>query len=614
MQETPQDSHEVVHVNLWTGKTMTKFEPSTKHSQLTIIILFVLACIYSVLIPPFQSPDEFDHIKRAYALSKGNMAMITPENQSTGIMVDSGLNAYMAIFNKLPFKYENKLTSGDVHAAASIDWSGKEIFSPAPGVSYYFPIVYLPQAIGLGVGQMINLSVNTSYYLARFFSLLTITFLLIASFKIYRPNYLVLALLLIPMTLFQVSSASLDGVATALSVLVLSLFMRATTQTHEIDIRSFAILIVCTVILIMCRINLLPLCLILFYIAFKSKNKKYLYISIGAVALIFLWLAYAISTTVDKRVTIGASSIELMFFYISHPIATLKVLLNTITDVEKFRFYIHSFFGILGWLDHSLPRIYLTIAAVATTAIFILSCQLKTLRTHIFPRALLTFISFSSFILIFLLLLITWNPHPATIIEGVQGRYFLIPTLIIAYAISGNNLAESASKKNVVQSAFFLIVAISTLVTPKTILERYFVGNGSTSVFAALNISDNYGLCALDTPANHEKIESSETITMHGWAFDPSTSIIPPDISIHLFHKDSGLTLVIPAARGSERPDVAKAFDKPAAIKSGFISQTIPSKSLWKGVYEVSITQQNGHSIIPCQTKNMFEIIDDESS
>jgi uncharacterized membrane protein len=39
---------------------------------------------------------------------------------------------------------------------------------------------------------------------------------------------------------------------------------------------------------------------------------------------------------------------------------------------------------------------------------------------------------------VFLLLLVAWTPDPthAQLIEGVQGRYFLVPTLMVAMAVA----------------------------------------------------------------------------------------------------------------------------------------------------------------------------------
>jgi uncharacterized membrane protein len=41
-----------------------------------------------------------------------------------------------------------------------------------------------------------------------------------------------------------------------------------------------------------------------------------------------------------------------------------------------------------------------------------------------------------SAILVFVAMLTTWTPAEASIIEGVQGRYFTVPALMVAYALT----------------------------------------------------------------------------------------------------------------------------------------------------------------------------------
>ncbi|KXV02974.1 hypothetical protein AD928_00465 [Acetobacter cerevisiae] len=50
-----------------------------------------------------------------------------------------------------------------------------------------------------------------------------------------------------------------------------------------------------------------------------------------------------------------------------------------------------------------------------------------------------------SFLLIFFAMLITWSDDAPTTIGGVQGRYFLIPTLLFAYALNGNEKQEAST-------------------------------------------------------------------------------------------------------------------------------------------------------------------------
>ena len=166
------------------------------------VALFLACFLSSVIIPPFQSPDEFDHVKRAYLLTQGRIVLESPEGKSSGGMIDTGLLAYMRSYGNVPFAPERKLSADEIDEAKIIRWAGTKEFSTAPGTGYYFPLIYAPQATGLIVGQMLGISVEQSYRLARFLVLVFASLIIAIAFLIHPPSPLAAALLVIPMSLF----------------------------------------------------------------------------------------------------------------------------------------------------------------------------------------------------------------------------------------------------------------------------------------------------------------------------------------------------------------------------------------------------------------------------
>jgi len=90
-----------------------------RNNPLIILLIIVILSLFSALIPPFQSPDEFDHIKRAYLLGKGQLILDTPTGQSSGGDVDSGLLKYMKLYRSLPFHSDAKV-SQEISTSAQI--------------------------------------------------------------------------------------------------------------------------------------------------------------------------------------------------------------------------------------------------------------------------------------------------------------------------------------------------------------------------------------------------------------------------------------------------------------------------------------------------------------
>lgn len=572
-----------------------------------ILLILVMSLFVTTIIPPFQSPDEFDHVKRAYALSQGRVQMITPPEMSTGTNIDEGLISFIAIYEKIPFKYENKVSSEDISKVKLLAWSGSEKFSVAPGVNFYLPIIYFPHAIGLSLGQSLDLTVDKSYFLARYFSIATIFLILLVSARIYKINYLAFGLLLLPMTIFQFSSASMDGMATALSILVLSIFMKLSSELNQEKTADgyFYVMITCMAIVVMCRFNLLPLLLLPLYLSYRYKSVKHFLITVVAFLLIVSWLIHGLSTTVDNRVIRDYSTSSLIVKYISSPVELFNVLFNTLTNKEILVFYWESALGILGWLDHRISANAFFVLSVAIIIALIFSIKIEQVKQTFYLRTLLLLVSFSSMFLVFLILLVTWNAYPTETIQGVQGRYFLIPLLIASYAISTN----ASSSQPIVYGAI-LVIAITTIISlPSTLLDRYYIAASSLKVTNLDSTDSSEKLCVLDEPQNNSIIKVLNPIRLRGWAMDSNSMDIPENVTIQLVNTETGISLSVPAMR-NERPDVAKAFNRESALMSGFLSVPLKPGAIPKGVYKVKIYQQNVMHTIGCQSINTLEFVD----
>ena len=119
------------------------------------------------IIPPLQSPDENAHLPRAYAITQGQWFLSATGNQSSGALVDQGLIYFMDGYLRdlrTPGWRPSTAQLAELH---TVDWQGQKTFFPAPATSYYNPIAYIPQALGLWLGQKLGLSVSYSYALAR---------------------------------------------------------------------------------------------------------------------------------------------------------------------------------------------------------------------------------------------------------------------------------------------------------------------------------------------------------------------------------------------------------------------------------------------------------------
>ena len=277
------------------NKAITK---SMKKPTFLIILLFIYTCFFiTVLIPPFQSPDEFDHLKRAYLWSRGTIVLDSPEGSSSGGMIDKGLSSYMSFYEGLKFKFDRKISLEEIDSAKNINWMGIKEYSPAPGTGYYFPMIYTPQAIGLVLGEKLGISVDASYHLSRVFAFVSAAIILFAAFSIYNVNSLVLSLLFMPMSIFQFSSASLDGISAAMSIFVIAAFLKIANDKENTDPKLFYIMTLFAVLVVTSRVHLLPIFLLLLASCFYTKRKLNYLIFVISLLCVFFWIGIAIKTT-----------------------------------------------------------------------------------------------------------------------------------------------------------------------------------------------------------------------------------------------------------------------------------------------------------------------------
>jgi uncharacterized membrane protein len=443
--------------------------------KLFIIFLFASAAWLSTVTPPFQSPDEFEHITRAYLLGQGEFVLGAPTGQSSGGQIDAGLNDYMNRFSSLPFHPERKLTLSEIEFAKTIEWTGNNEFRPALGMAYYFPAIYAVHTAGLFLGKYLDLSVDTSYRLTRILLLLATCLILYYSFLLYNPPALALGLLIIPMSLFQFSSASLDGIATAIAIFIISAFMRIRIDGEKSNPYLCPLMLLGWLLIASSRLQLFPMILLPIVATIFYLRRPIFLVFVGfCAAFVIGWQIVIMKTIVDGRVKLGATSSEIVTYYLQHPLSLIEVFVRTLTDEGRLRGFFSSFFGLLGWLDTPFTGKEYIYLLIIISFIFLLSLKsLKDRQSRLTASLLLT-VSIGAITIVFLAMLVTWTPHPATLIEGIQGRYFLLPAILIAYALN-NNLESSGFYRRILLFTILLLLGIySFIITDQLLLDRYY--------------------------------------------------------------------------------------------------------------------------------------------
>ena len=432
------------------------------------------------LIPPFQSPDENAHHWRAAMLANGQL-LLQPSGHGVrdSGMVDENFARYSeAAAMQRPHDpaLDPAARQGIARLGSELHWGDKEISVLAAGTGYYTPVLYVPHTLALWIAKRLNLSMAHTYELTRAFVIGTALSIAFYACAIWRPNLLMLLLLLTPMSLFQWYSATVDGLANALLLLLLALWLKRWRGEDEgKSWRDEALIYVIVFTLCTTRTHLLPVLLIPATLLAQRFSWRRL-LALGLLTLAVLgWQAYAASVSGQHVLNRTHSTREIIAIYAAHPLEFFETLVRTFQSERLVAFYTQSFVGLLGWLDVPLgPRgvreIYFALLlGLVLTVAFSRPWQ----RRDAILRCSAVVMAASSFFIAFFALAVSWNDFPANTVEGIQGRYFIPVAVILAFGFGSLDLRRKYRWPEL--TLLLAFVVYSLLATSKLLINYYYL-------------------------------------------------------------------------------------------------------------------------------------------
>ncbi len=336
----------------------------------------VFGLLFLVITPPFQVPDEWWHFYRAYHLAEGKVFAIRLDPPAVGAPLPHSLDETVTeVVGKIPGNSQEKQSVDKVVAnlIRPLDRWWDRRFTDFRMTAYYSPVPYLPQAIGMRLGIILNLSPLGLAYAGRLANLLTallLTGLAIRLLPLMKWGLLLFAMT--PMAVFQRSSLSADVLLNALAFVFIALVMRAAWQRAcRLRPGEIVLLGISAAALGLCKPPYYVLALLCLMIprARFGGNKQYLaatggVLAVGALAILMwgvlvrgIYLPPPNAPNAEAAVAAGADPnrvvAEQVRFVMQHPLRLAPLFRETIG--QKWHFYYLSFIGILGWLDTVLP-------------------------------------------------------------------------------------------------------------------------------------------------------------------------------------------------------------------------------------------------------------------
>lgn len=431
-----------------------------------LAIGLIFGIIFLILTPPFLAPDEWNHWKRAYFTSEGNLKVKRiPDARAAGVgamlpeevlIVESlallnlpyikdnikqlpkfeiyNQDEYLAVRK---FSKDNLLSLFRRPAAQPVPFFSDRLFVRFPNTAYYSPHLYLPQAAGIALGRLLGLPIIALMYVGRFINLivwLSLMYFAIRNTPVLKWLFLLYALT--PTSLFQSSSLSPDSLTNALSILLLAVCLRYAYDEKE----GKAKLAIIFTLALLVSVSKLYFPLILLYLLVPKEKvgsgKKYwimffLLCILSAIAVL-LWRYYAQDIFVPLNP--GASPDDQLYYILKHPIHYLSIIWNSLLDEGES--YVITFVGRLGHYWHVLPM-WLVVVHMSALMLVALVDKSEDVIISAKDRALLLAVFLLGSMCVFTLQYLSWTTVGATIVDGVQGRYF-IPVMLPFFLLFQN--------------------------------------------------------------------------------------------------------------------------------------------------------------------------------
>lgn len=451
-----------------------------------IILSILLGLVFSILVPPMQTPDDEVHILRSYYLSEGNF------KYSSNMYIPSYLDRYIKFndYEKFKFKYTKKVDLEKFKETInySTDNDVNVYHSDGKRTGNYLMLAYLPQAIGMSVAKLLNLSPYYLILFGRLSNLLLWIFICILALKLIPiKKKLMMSIMLLPMSIHQAASLSPDAILNSFSFLFISYVLYIKFKKDKVFLKDIIMLILPLIPIVSVKLPYILISILILTIPnhkfgntlnYKNLIHKFIY-------LIFMFLIPFIFFIINKKFMVepvipSEVSNSANFNLISSILGNIDSYISIIIETIKYKceFYIRNLVGIFGWLDAPLPRFVIN-SMVISIFIYAILHKDKKFNINLKDRCIF-FIILSLFIVMLITVGIAWAKDDwvnMKIIEGIQGRYF-IPFIALLPFICINNKVIIINRKidnklvdSILMNNVALIYSISILV----LLYRYWI-------------------------------------------------------------------------------------------------------------------------------------------
>ena len=413
-----------------------------------VAIAGTFGLILVFLVPPLWGFDEISHFARVYQIAEGNVRPdLTGDVATHGGFIPKNLRDVgdYVIQDSINNTTRGVLDRKDVDSTEKYS----EITSARPGEekavftwsASYSPVAYVGQVAGVMIAKVFNGSIGNMIILSRIGGLLVYIGLIYAAIRIQpkgsKLKPLIFLVGLIPTALLQAATVTADSISIGLSILFISIFivLLGKTKDDKYTKELLASLFVIALILPLTKVNYFLLSVAVLFLPaaiFMSKKaaiRAKVLVVAGAALLAIAWSksinGVGAAPATQRQDGLPIDPMAQLMYTLTHPLDMVVVMIRTLMKYADSLFM--SMHGAMGNNNFTVPAILIiTMAFTILVATLYARDMFTKIRKYVWLMIVLSALSIGS---VFLAMYLAFNPVGHSVIDGVQGRYFL-PLLI----------------------------------------------------------------------------------------------------------------------------------------------------------------------------------------
>lgn len=457
------------------GATLTRAHPAARLVRAYLFVGAVLYLAFALLTPPFQTPDEHQHLFRAYQLASFELIGERRGQESGGELPESLSRAALPELGTLAPHVDRAIPETTfaqrIARATPLDASGPRRFTNFLGSVSYAPVGYVPQIVAIWTGGALGFSVENIVRLGRVFNALVCLGLFAGALRCLPVGRLALLFLaLLPMTASCAGAFGQDGMVIGAGAWLAALGVRI-ALLRSWSGRELALAALLTACVTLAKMVYLPLVLLPVVAGSGVVREPRWYlppvlIALPVLALLGWWLALNSGLYVAMKPGMPAPG-EQVAYLLGHPLAFPKAL--AVTYLVRGGAVLDTLFT-FGWLNVGPVVAAQWLSAIALGIVLWQGDGEAGALTRAWRywAALLVLAMIAAMTLA---LYIAATSAGSLLVSGIQGRYFLPLALPALVALLRHRRAD----ERLARWAVFVLMGMANLASLLTIARAYYL-------------------------------------------------------------------------------------------------------------------------------------------